>query len=180
MKKSIVLKIFGIFSTLFIVFYTYSTLASDASASCYTFNACSPKQVTYNNFLKINIGSKYADIVNILGSESCKNTKVINGLKNHIYLWKVDGTEESIFITFRNGIVITKEQYKLNEKNNNFCNKKVKELNHGMTYDNVKSILGNGTLRSESKSTQVYSWCSDSSCIICTFNNDKLNIFTEK
>ncbi|MCD3298284.1 hypothetical protein, partial [Clostridium botulinum] len=171
MKKYIALKIFGIFSTLFIVFYTYSTLASDASASCYSFNACSPKQVTYDNFLKIKIGSKYADVVNILGSESCKNTRVINGLKNNIYLWKVDGTEESIFITFRNGIVITKEQYKLNEKNTNFSNEQTKELTYGMTYDNVKSIFNNGTLRSESKNTQVYSWCnSDSHCIICTFN----------
>ena len=180
MKKSILLKIFGIFSTLFIVFYTCSTLTSDASTSCYTFNACSPKQITYDNFLKIKIGSNYTDIVNILGSESCKSTKVINGLKNDIYLWKVNGTEKSIFITFRNGIVITKEQYKLNENTNNFSNENIRKLKSGMTYSDVVSILGKGLLLSESKNIKVYSFCNSQHCIICTFNNDKLNMFIQK
>ncbi|KEH99108.1 hypothetical protein Z962_06225 [Clostridium botulinum C/D str. BKT12695] len=178
MKKELVLKIFGIFTTLFIVFFTYRTFATDLSTSYCTFNNCSPKQITYDNFLKVEIGSNYNDVVKILGKESYMDSAIINGLKNTTYIWKINGTEKNIFITFRNGIVITKEQYKLNDKFSILSNKKINSLKKGMSYNEVKNILGEGILRSEEKETQVYSWFNnDSSYINCTFKNDKLNIF---
>lgn len=181
MKKNLFLKIFGIFSTLFIVFFTCKTFANDLSNSYCTFNNCSPKQITYDNFVKIEIGSNYNDVIKILGKESYKDSTIINGLKNTTYIWKVNGTEKNIFITFRNGIVITKEQYKLNDNFSVLSSDKISSLKKGMSYNEAKNILGEGILRSEEKGIKVFTWFDNNSKYLnCTFKNDKLTIFMEQ
>ena len=101
--------------------------------------------------------------------------------KNTTYIWKINGTEKNIFITFRNGIVITKEQYKLNDNFSILSSEKINSLKKGMSYDEAKNILGEGILRSEEKGIKVFTWFDNNSKYLnCTFKNDKLTIFMEQ
>lgn len=138
---------------------------------------------TFDNFEKVKMGISYDDVVKILGKETKKKqTDSTVSDRNGISCTWVNKDYSSIVIFFDNSKVTSK--YAVGFFNNVYSNiSKVKydKLKKGMTYDQVKKILGEGILENEnkfsSKSADVksYKWKSkDDEFIDLDFHNGKL------
>ncbi len=137
-------------------------------------------KVTYDNFLKVNMGAKYDEIVAILGEGKELSSSEIGGVKNVIYTWNGSGIS-NVTITIQNDEVTAKAQAGLGNKDAGITLDKYNQVTEGMTYDEVKAILGEGQLTSQIKimdtESIIYSWINkDGSNANFTFSSDKLDM----
>ncbi|WP_346916610.1 DUF3862 domain-containing protein [Clostridium sp.] len=137
-------------------------------------------KVTYDNFLKVNMGAKYDEVVAILGEGKELSSSEIGGIKNVIYTWNGSGIS-NVTITIQNDEVTAKAQAGLGNKDAGITLDKYNQVTEGMTYDEVKAILGEGQLTSKIKimdtESIIYSWINkDGSNANFTFSGDKLDM----
>jgi len=137
-------------------------------------------KVTYDNFLKVNMGAKYDEVVAILGEGKELSSSEIGGIKNVIYTWNGSGIS-NVTITIQNDEITAKAQAGLGNKDAGITLDKYNQVTEGMTYDEVKAILGEGQLTSQVKimdtESIIYSWINkDGSNANFTFSGDKLDM----
>jgi hypothetical protein len=137
-------------------------------------------KITYDNFLKIKMGEKLTELEALIGKGSEESSSEISGIKTVIYTWKGPGIS-NMNVTIQNNIVIGKAQAGLQQMDAKITLDKYNQVKEGMTYDKVKSILGEGQLISETSimniESAMYEWINkDGSNMNGTFTGGKLNM----
>lgn len=141
-------------------------------------NNMSKSDVDYEKFLSIKLGSSYEDVVAILGEG---NEVASNENEGHIftqYVWVGDVTSKGIDIIVMDNEVINKKQQGLDQIVANTNMEKYKQIQEGMTYDQVKDILGEGVLASEMSlfdmNSKTYTWTNEEFSGITMYFTDDL------
>ena len=132
-------------------------------------------KINYSNFLKIKMGSKYEDVVVIIGKGTEKIPTKVDGIKT--YTW--NGEDIKIDVTVNKNIVNIKSQTCLNVINDKVTLKKYNKVKEGMSYNEVKSILGEGQVEAQVKVINIestkYVWTNKNDADIeCIFTDDKM------
>lgn len=139
--------------------------------------------ITYDNFKKVKIGDPYEKAVEILGEGSEISSSEINDTDISIYSWK-GNLLSNINVTCKNNIITAKSQVNLGKNEDCITKKKYEKIKNNMTYEEVKNILGEGQILSESKigdlDSIMYGYINnDGSNANFTFNNGILNLKTQ-
>lgn len=173
-KFLIVLLIVLIFSIVFIAKGKFFSRLDSKLATIKT------GKVSIQSYMQIQMGMTYNQIKAILG-DGVQNISVDKyGIKNSIYLWE-NNKGGSISIAFQKNKIINKSQVLLEQINSKVTMKDYNKLSIGMAYNQVKGILGEGRLISESEyisndKSDVYSWVNrDGTYISIVFVNDILS-----
>ncbi|OSA97149.1 UNVERIFIED_ORG: beta-lactamase-inhibitor protein BLIP [Clostridium botulinum] len=137
-------------------------------------------KITYENFLNIQMGQSYDEVVALLGEGKESSSNELAGIKTTLYEWKGSGMG-NMNVTIQNGAVTAKAQAFLQKPNANITMDLYNQIQSGMTYDQVKGILGEGELTSETKimdsTAKLYSYISkDGSNANFTFTNDSMDL----
>lgn len=137
-------------------------------------------KVNYENFLSINMGMTYEEVVAILGEGEETTSTSIGDTTTKIYSWKGKGISNSN-VTVQNDSVVGKAQAGLNKKDANITLEKYESITDGMTYEQVKEIIGEGEISSQTKVLDmeviIYSYVNkNGSSANFTFNNDSLKL----
>ncbi len=137
-------------------------------------------KINYENFLKINMGAKYDEVVAILGEGKELSSSEIGGIKSKMYTWNGSGIS-NVNVTIQNDEVTAKAQVGLGNMDAGITLEKYNQATEGMTYDEVKAILGEGQLTSQTRimdmESIMYTWMNkDGSNANFTFSGDKLEI----
>lgn len=137
-------------------------------------------KVTYDNFLKINMGSTYDDVVAIFGEGKELSSSEISGIKTVMYSWNGTGISNAN-VTIQNDVVTGKAQAGLESMDAGITLEKYNQATEGMTYDEVKAILGEGQLTSQTKimdmESVMYTWINKGgSNANFTFSDGKLQM----
>ncbi|WP_346877022.1 DUF3862 domain-containing protein [Clostridium sp. UBA5712] len=137
-------------------------------------------KVTYENFLKINMGAKYDEVKNILGDGKEESSSEVAGIKTNLYSWNGSGIS-NLTITMQNDEVTAKAQAGLESMDAKITLDKYNQVKEGMTYDEVKGILGEGQILSQTKIMDmeaiIYAWINkDGSNANFTFSDGKLEM----
>lgn len=138
------------------------------------------KVISYEDFMNIKINSSYEDIKNIIGEGKEISSSEISGIKTTIYEWDGKGIS-NITLTLQNGKLTSKTQLGLKPMNANITLDKYNKINNGMSYEDVKEILGEGQLITESSlmnnTSYIYSYINeDGSNANFTFDSNGLNM----
>ena len=141
-------------------------------------------QISYDNFLKIQMGMSYDEARNILGDGKEISSSEISGVKTTMYEYNGEGIS-NITITLQDNHIVSKTQLNLKHRNDNIlslCDYNM--ISSGMSYDKVKELIGDGELTTESYNTDstidIYSYInSDGSNANFTFDNISLRIKTQ-
>ncbi|MBN7774198.1 DUF3862 domain-containing protein [Clostridium aminobutyricum] len=156
-----------------------STVQPDSSEQ--STSDISEDKVTYDNFLKINMGSSYSDVVAILGEEGTEeSSNDIAGIKTVMYSWKGPGLS-SLNIIIQDDEITTKAQMGLQESAEEITLDQYNQVREGMTYAQAKAILGEGQILSQSEimgiDTTMYAWINkDGANANLTFQGDSLQV----
>lgn len=142
-------------------------------------------KITYENFAKVQLGTKYEDVASTLGEGNESNPSEKDGIRSSTYTW--NGKNESrINIVIQNGVVTSKEQSGLNSGDAKVSLEKYNQVKEGMTYNEVKKIAGEGQIVSQIKITSIetvvfmYNWVNkDGSKMSATFTAGKLSAKTQ-
>ena len=108
--------------------------------------------VNYENFSKLKLEMSYDEAKGVMGGDGDETSSSKSGsYESKTYQWK-DGSKR-ISARFRNGKLANRNQYGLTDSDGkaSISQAKFNEVKTGMTYDDVKKILGDGELTSESK-----------------------------
>ncbi|MDS0526062.1 DUF3862 domain-containing protein [Clostridium sp. SHJSY1] len=137
-------------------------------------------KINYDNFLSIKMGQNYNDLINVLGEGKEESSSEISGIKTVIYAWSGKGLS-SMNVTIQNGVVTGKAQSGLKKMDADITLDKYNKINNGMTYDQLKEVLGEGQILSQSKimntESTIYQYINkDGSNANFTFNGDKLEL----
>ncbi|QHI73663.1 DUF3862 domain-containing protein [Aminipila terrae] len=138
-------------------------------------------KINYDNFLSINMGSSYTDVVALLGEDGSEtSSSEIAGIKTVIYTWSGSGIA-NMNVTIQNDKVVSKAQLGLKDANDGITLEKYNQIKEGMTYAQVKDILGEGQLLSEAETmgiqSSVYEWINKNGANAnLTFQGDKLQM----
>lgn len=138
--------------------------------------AADTAKVTYENFLSIKMGQSYEEITALLGDGEESSSSDIN---TTIYRWNGKGIS-NISVTVQNGIVTAKAQAGLNNNETDITMDSYNKIENEMTYEQVKSILGEGEVTSQTKmanhKSTTYSYINkDGSYANFTFREDKMS-----
>lgn len=138
------------------------TTTTDKPTSTTTSSA-DPASITYENFAKLKLDMSYDDAKGVMGGDGNETSSSKSGsYESKTYQWK-DGSKR-ISARFRNGKLANRSQYGLTDSDGkaDINQAKFNEVKTGMSYDDVKKILGEGELTSESKIldrvSQSYTW----------------------
>ncbi|WP_097025564.1 DUF3862 domain-containing protein [Clostridium peptidivorans] len=137
-------------------------------------------KVNYENFASIKMGMKYSDVVKVLGEGREETSSEVSGIKTAIYSWSGPGIS-NMNVTVQNGVVTGKAQAGLKDMNAKVTLEKYNSVKEGMTYDQIKAVLGEGELTSQTKimdmESSIYSWINrDGSNMNCTFTGGKMQM----
>ncbi len=137
-------------------------------------------KVTYENFRKIKMGAKYDEVVALFGEGKELSSSEVGGIKSQMYTWNGSGISNAN-VTIQNDEVVAKAQVGLGNMDSGITLEKYNQATEGMTYDEVKAILGEGQLTSQTKimdmESVMYTWINkDGSNANFTFSDDKLEI----
>ena len=137
-------------------------------------------KITYENFLAIKLGEPYSEVVKLLGEGKEDTSSEVAVIKTAIYSWKGVGLS-NMNVTVQKDVVTGKAQLGLKAERTNITLEKYNSVKEGMTYDEVKDILGEGEVLSESKimdsQSIIYSYSNkDGSNANFTFNGNKLQV----
>lgn len=135
-------------------------------------------KVNYDNFLKVKMSDDYNNVTSLLGEGSELSSSEVAGIKTVIYSWNGSGFS-NMNVTIQNGKVIGKAQVGLKDPDSKVTLEKYNQVKEGMSYEEVKGILGEGTLTSQTKIMQaeslIYSWVNkDGSNMNCAFSGSKV------
>ncbi|MDO5516688.1 MAG: DUF3862 domain-containing protein [Clostridium sp.] len=138
------------------------------------------KDITYEDFLNIKIGASYDDIKSSIGEGKEISSTEISGVKTTMYEWDGKGIS-NITLTLQDGKLISKTQLGLKSMDAHITLDKYNMINNGMSYDNVKEILGEGQLITESSmmnnTSYIYSYINkDGSNANFTFDSNGMTI----
>lgn len=133
-------------------------------------------KVTYENFLNIKMGQSYEEIADLLGEGKESSSSDID---TTIYRWNGKGIS-NISVTVQNGIITAKTQAGLNSNQIDITMDNYNKIENGMTYEQVKSILGEGEVTSQTDMTNqksiTYSYINkDGSYASFTFTEDSMS-----
>ncbi|MCD2346810.1 DUF3862 domain-containing protein [Clostridium guangxiense] len=123
-------------------------------------------------FMQVKMGMTYNQVKEILG---VGKENVSTNTKTVIYIWQDSNTD--ISITLKTDRVINKARVLIKPVSANVTIDKYNKVNSGMTYNQVKKILGKGQLTSQSEfiagdKSEIYSWInSNNSNATVTFQN---------
>ena len=140
-------------------------------------------KINYENFLKIEMGQSYDDVVALLGEGTQKSSSEVAGIKTALYLWNGDGIT-SISATIQDGKIASKAQAGLSKEKVDLNLEKFETIKEGMTYDQVKEALGEGVLSTQSKVVnarhEIYTYSSKQSGLATiSFIDGKLSSKTQ-
>lgn len=136
------------------------------------------KKYSYSKFMQINMGMTYDQVKGILGDGTEESSSGDGDLKTVSYSWKNDdGSNISVMV--QGNKVTNKAQAFLQSMDAKVTLAQYNKINNGITYDQVKAILGEGELSSQGKimdsTSEIYSWInSDGSNMNVTFQNNKV------
>lgn len=136
--------------------------------------------LTMEKYLQLSMNGSYQDAVKILGSEGVElSSRVILQSKTVSYQWR-NNPIGSISLIFLDGKLVTRQQSGLSKNiTPNLSAEKFRQINDGMTYEEVKVVLGEGEELSQSNLGKLvtirYQWRGELvSRINLTFTNGKL------
>ena len=119
--------------------------------------------INYDNFSKLKLDMSYDEAKAVMGGDGNETSSSKSGsYESKTFQWK-DGSKR-ISARFRNGKLASRNQYGLTDSDGkaDINQAKFNEVKTGMSYDDVKKILGEGELQSESKIlenvSQSYIW----------------------
>lgn len=135
-------------------------------------------KISYDNFLKIKMDSKYEDVVALVGEGTELTSSEISGIKTVMYTWNAGGIG-NMNVTIQNSVVISKTAFGLTSIDANVTLEQYEKVQDGMSYSQVNSILGDGVTMSQSKimdmESMMYVWSNkNASNMNCTFMGDKM------
>lgn len=136
------------------------------------------EKINYKNFLRIRMGDSYDSVTSIIGNEAEEILSDVNGIKNLSYSRRGPGIG-NISITLENNTVVGKAQAGLGKINSNVTLEKYDQVEEGMTYEEIVSILGEGELTSHTSvmtmDTMIFSWINkDGSNMNCSFSGGRM------
>ncbi|MFT8347649.1 beta-lactamase-inhibitor protein BLIP [Clostridium saccharoperbutylacetonicum] len=136
-------------------------------------------KITYENFTNIKIGQSYDEVKALLGDGKESSSSDDGGIKTIMYEWQGSGIG-NISITFQNGAATIKAQAFLKDYDAKITMDKYNQIQNGMTYEQVKGILGDGELSTETKimdsDAKLYSYINkDGSIATFNFSDGKLD-----
>lgn len=99
-------------------------------------------KVTMENFLKISANMTYEQVVEILGEGEQQSESEIAGSISKIYVWNGEGFLNTITVTFTDSVISSKSQTGLGDSEAKITKEKFDAIQTGMTYDQVKEIVG--------------------------------------
>ena len=139
-----------------------TTDSSASSSSSDEDGGTSEATITPEQFEQIENGMTYDEVTDLVGSEGEKQSES-NGKVTYNWRGEDGGT---VSVIFDNGQVTTKSQFGLLDSTDTATMDKYNQVQEGMTYDEVKEIMGSdGELMSStgdsSSGTQVYIWYSE-------------------
>lgn len=157
-----------------------STSPTSSTNSNKSTSTTTDTKITYENFLKIQMGQKYSDVVALIGEGKEQTSSEVSGIKTVIYTWNGTGIS-NMNVTIQNDIIMGKAQLGLKSADDKITLDKYNQVKEGMTYAQTKAVLGDGQIVSETKvmDTQsvIYEWINkDSSNANFTFSGDKLQM----
>lgn len=137
-------------------------------------------KVTYENFINIKMGQSYDEVKAILGEGKEISSSEVAEIKTVMYEWKGSGMG-NMNITFQGGKVTIKAQAFLKNNDAKITMDLYNKIENGMTYDKVKSILGEGELSSETQimdsNSKTYSYINkDGANANFTFTGDSMSM----
>ncbi|MBO3443079.1 DUF3862 domain-containing protein [Clostridium sp. CCUG 7971] len=137
-------------------------------------------KVNYDNFMKIEMGQSHEDVIALIGEGEEQTSSEVSGIKTAIYTWNGDGIS-NMNVTIQNGVVAGKAQVGLKKADSDITLEKYEKVKEGMSYEEVKNILGEGEISSETKMANIksviYSYINKGgSNANFTFTNDKLQM----
>ena len=94
------------------------------------------------NFLKISANMTYEQVVEILGEGEQQSESEIAGSISKIYVWNGEGFLNTITATFTDNVISSKTQTGLGDSEAKITKEKFDAIQTGMTYDQVKEIVG--------------------------------------
>lgn len=122
------------------------------------------RKFTMEKFMKIKMGMTYDQVQKILGEGDEESSSGNFSDRRADYKWE-NSDETGIYISFLNNKVIDKSQVDLESKNAKVTKSMYDKLKTNMTYNEVKSILGEGELSYKSKeedySAETYIWTNE-------------------
>lgn len=128
---------------------------------------------------QIKSGMSYKDVVKILGEGKEAASDSTAGIKTKMYQWNIDG--DYISVMFQNDKVINKAHGSLDIKTTSktITLEMYNKVKEGMTYEQVKNILGEGEEMSSSEMSGIkivmYNWVNPGgSNMNVLFQNNKL------
>ncbi len=144
----------------------------------------SNSKINYENYLNIKMGSSYDDVRAVLGEGKEINSTESGGIKSVVYDWNESDKSLDINVIITNNIVSGKSQYGLNNTKSNVNMDQYNKLSIGMSYNDARSIIGDGILSNESSlldnDSKIYTWTNeDFSSVYLTFINDKLSSMSQ-
>lgn len=113
-------------------------------------------KITYENFLNIKMGQSYEEVVALLGEGKEISPSKVSSTKATVYDWKETGISD-MNITIQNNVVIAKSQLGLESMDAQITMDKYNQVQNGISYYELKEILGEGQVLSQDKTNEVES-----------------------
>lgn len=137
------------------------------------------KKYSYDKFMKVSMGMTYDQVKAILGDGTEESSSGDGDTKTVSYSWKNDDGG-NISVMIQGNKVITKAQAFLKSMDAKVTMDKYNKIKNGMTYDQVKTILGEGQLTSQTEivgiKDEIYEWInSDGANMSVTFQGGKVD-----
>lgn len=157
-----------------------STESKPSTSQSQEAKAPSKSEVAYDKFVNLPMGSSYEQVKNALGVEGkLTHENVIADIKTQSYDFGVDNAHMTLM--FQNGALNSKSIASLaflKPSGNKITLDQFNQIQAGMTYDQVKQILGSeGRLSTQTEimgvQSSLYTWMnSGGSNIVITFGGD--------
>lgn len=114
------------------------------------------RKITYENFLNIKMGQSYEEVVALLGEGKEISSGKVSSTKATVYDWKETGISD-MNITMQNNVVIGKSQLGLESMDAQITMDKYNQVQNGISYYELKEILGEGQILAQDKTNDVES-----------------------
>ena len=127
-----------------------STASIQSTESASSTPSKSESKITYENFCSIQMGMTYDQVKEVLGDGQEQSSNEVSGIKTVMYSWSGSGVS-NMNVTIQNDEVVGKAQSGLYKDKANITMDQYNKIENGMTYDQVKGILGEGEISSQTK-----------------------------
>lgn len=141
------------------------------------------KKYSYDKFMQIEMGMTYDQVKAILGDGTEESSSGEGDQKTVSYRWQ-NGDSSNLSVMIQGGVVTNKAQAFLQSMDAKVTMAKYNQINNGMSYNQVKNILGEGQLASQSSlldtKSEIYEWINaGGSNMNVTFTNGAVDTKTQ-